>query len=218
MTQCPLFSGRRSNAVEFVSSSILPGDLGVCSLTNTVYAVGEVGTIIRSDDFGLTWAPLPQPDGYTGPLYGVSFATPCVGYVVGAQGKVFRTIDGGQFWRPVTVVGGSGETFYDVTTWGSGVAAVLVGQNGGVYEKSGTQFVKQTLGSLTVTDALFDVEAFDSGAALRICGDLGTVLFRDGGTWTRPWAGPHGPYYKMAFQSPTHGFAIGENFMIAEYE
>ncbi len=39
--------------------------------SDTVTAVGDLGTILRTTDGGATWTP--QTSGTTGPLYGVSF-------------------------------------------------------------------------------------------------------------------------------------------------
>jgi hypothetical protein len=120
-------------------------------------------------------------------------------------------------WSPVTVTGGSGETFFDVATWDDGTPAILVGQNGGVFEKTGTAFVKQTLG-LTVTEHLNDVEVLNSGSNVRICGQNGVVLFRDSGTWTKPKSQTNDPLYRLVFQSPTHGFGVGQQFVLVEYK
>jgi hypothetical protein len=126
--------------------------------------------------------------------------------------------DGGTSWSTVTVTGGSGETFHDVATWDDGTEAILVAAGGGVYVKSDTAFVKQDLGSLATTSDLFDVEVLDDGDVVRIGGDRGMVLFRDGGTWSRPRSTTSVPLYKLAFQAADHGFAIGRNFLIAEYD
>jgi photosystem II stability/assembly factor-like uncharacterized protein len=197
------------NAVAFMPPFLIPPP-------TTVYAVGSAGVVLRSDDQGVTWASLPRAG--TENLFGVSFANPSVGYVVGAKRSVYRTINGGQSWNPVGVVGGNpGETFFDVETWGSGTPAILVGQNGGVYERTAGRFVKQTLG-LTVTENLNDVQVINLGTdVVRICGDNGVVLFRDSGVWTKPRSLTNEPLFKLAFQGSGHGFAVGKNFLIAEY-
>ena len=209
------------NAVEFTQVTT-----GGCAAQERAYAVSSSGRVIVSDDFGQSWTLLTDPNpGENQPLWGVSFATSCVGYVCGDDAQVFRTIDGGQTWDPVPVVGNNpGDQFCDVATWGDGTQAVLVGQNGGVYEKLGTRFQKQALqtcpppgSTLGVTATLRDVEVLNSGTNLRICGDDGVVLFRDAGCWTRVRSQTTMPLHKLEFQSPTHGFGVGRNFMITEY-
>ncbi len=202
------------NAVEFTQVTV-----GGCAAQETAFAVSSQGEVVVSHDFGQSWSLVSDPDPGTDALYGVSFATSCVGYVCGLNAKVFRTTDGGQTWAAVPVVGSTpGDLFYDVTTWGDGTQAIMVGQNGGVYEKSGTRFVKQTLPfNPSVTALLRDVEILNSGTNVRICGDYGVVLFRDSGTWTKVRSQTTWPLVKLDFQSPTHGFGVGFNFMITEY-
>ncbi len=194
------------HAVDFVSAS------------TTVYAAGDGGSILKSSDDGATWVAVSLPPDTDENLFGVSFATPLVGYVVGENQVVFRTTDGGGTWNTVPVLGGDPlDDFFDVETWGDGTDAVLVGENGGYYERSGGRFVLQALGALTVTERLHDVEVFDGGDHVRIAGDNGVVLFRDFGSWTRPWSQTNSPIHELSFQNPDHGFAIGNNFVIAEY-
>lgn len=59
----------------------------------TLVAVGDFGTIIRTDDGGATWTL--QSSGTTNSLLGVSFVDANTGIAVGDSGTILRTDDGG---------------------------------------------------------------------------------------------------------------------------
>jgi photosystem II stability/assembly factor-like uncharacterized protein len=59
-------------------------------------AVGERGTILASDDNGVTWKQ--QTSAVSVMLTGVAFATPQNGWAVGHSGVVLMTADGGATW------------------------------------------------------------------------------------------------------------------------
>jgi photosystem II stability/assembly factor-like uncharacterized protein len=65
---------------------------------STAIAVGDVGTILRTDDGGVTWTR--QSSGTTGPLVAVSFPDQNTGAAVGAGGTILRTDDAGATWSP----------------------------------------------------------------------------------------------------------------------
>src|SRR5258708_26081639 len=63
---------------------------------NTVVAVGDAGTIVRTTDGGQSWTL--QSSGTTRDLRGVSFVDADTGTAVGFSGTILRTTDGGQTW------------------------------------------------------------------------------------------------------------------------
>ena len=65
--------------------------------SQTIIAVGNSGTILKSLDGGATWTP--RSSGITGPLWGVCFADANTGPAVG-NGAILRTTDGGDTWTP----------------------------------------------------------------------------------------------------------------------
>jgi len=84
---------------------------GVAALNaQTMIAVGEQGSILRTTDAGVTWKRIssgtsalavPVRDAGTGSnagLSGVSFADANTGIAVGSQGAILRTVDGGSTW------------------------------------------------------------------------------------------------------------------------
>jgi len=62
------------------------------------FIVGAAGTILRTDNGGLTWRP--QVSGTSEFLHRVRFEDVNVGWVFGVPGLAFRTTDGGETWRP----------------------------------------------------------------------------------------------------------------------
>ena len=62
--------------------------------TNTAYAVGRNGTLLKSTDSGQNWVQINNS--MSGTLWGVSFADEQNGWIVGD--KIWRTYNGGQTW------------------------------------------------------------------------------------------------------------------------
>jgi len=64
------------------------------------WVVGEAGTIVASDDDGLTWTA--QSSGTDADLYAVDFLDAQRGVAVGARGTVVITTDGGATWSDLS--------------------------------------------------------------------------------------------------------------------
>lgn len=204
------------NAVCFVPGS-----------STVAYAVGNVGRVLKTEDGGETWENLRSAG--MDSLYGVSFIDEDTGFLAGAGGKVYRTTTAGVApWTEVGLSGSPAPTFaiQDVTAWadatsgGDGTAAILVGDGGNVYVKGATDGTFQKVTDSVVSSvrgALFDVEVLSNGTTVRICGENGAVLFRDSGTWSAPKSEVSRLLRKMEFQSGSHGFGVGSDFVIAEY-
>ena len=60
---------------------------------NTGYAVGDLGTMIKTVDAGASWTVLWS--GSNKHLYAVYFSNANTGYAVGVGGTILKTIDGG---------------------------------------------------------------------------------------------------------------------------
>lgn len=87
------------------------------------YAVGSVGTVLRSTDFGATWTLLAPPS--TNNLHGCAIVRYGVAVLVGAGASVYRTEDAGATWAAVsTPLSASGEHLLAVSAVGSFVLAV----------------------------------------------------------------------------------------------
>src|SRR5262249_37258849 len=62
---------------------------------NTVIAVGDVGTVIKTTDGGETWTAQPPTAGTPPTRHGVSYVDADTATAVGACGTILRTTDGG---------------------------------------------------------------------------------------------------------------------------
>ncbi len=84
--QNPLPQGNTLSSVYFCSANI-------------GYAVGDVGTILKTINGGTTWTTLPCGIPYSPPhLASVYFTDANTGYAVGSGGVILKTNDGGTIW------------------------------------------------------------------------------------------------------------------------
>jgi photosystem II stability/assembly factor-like uncharacterized protein len=151
--------------------------------TETGYAVGTSGTILKTVNGGTTWTVLPI--GTYHDLASVYFTDSNTGYVVGKYGIIFKTINGGTAWNLMT----SGTTenlhivrFTDVNT------GYVVGYNGTILKTTDAGITWNKLSSGT-TENLVSVCFTNSntGYAAGIDHYFKTV---DGGTtWTQQYVG-----------------------------
>ena len=70
--------------------------LDVERVGKNLFAAGEFGQALKSEDNGQTWTPGKVPTSIT--LTSVSFANDALGYAVGHDGVVLKTEDGGANW------------------------------------------------------------------------------------------------------------------------
>lgn len=61
--------------------------------------VGGSGTILFTEDAGLTWKPATIAGSAKPRLNSVFFINQKTGWAAGAEGKIYATINGGKFWR-----------------------------------------------------------------------------------------------------------------------
>jgi hypothetical protein len=79
----------------------------------TGFAVGFVGTILRSTDLGITWSP--QTSGTFFDLFDVHFTSAgLTGVAVGAAGTILRTTNGGQAGGLELIAAASGKGHFDI--------------------------------------------------------------------------------------------------------
>ena len=84
-----------------VAEVVEPGDIVLYSVTfadaDHAWAAGEFGTILASNDGGVTWRQ--QNSSVETSLFGVSFADTQRGWAVGIEATLLATTDGGSTWH-----------------------------------------------------------------------------------------------------------------------
>src|SRR5262249_3994561 len=102
-----------------------------------VYAVGATGTIVHSDDGGVTWTA--RQSGTTSNLWGIWGASSSDIYIVGDPGTARHSEDGGVTWQECTgipamavegVTGVSQGQVFAAVAGGPGVGAIIQANDG----------------------------------------------------------------------------------------
>jgi photosystem II stability/assembly factor-like uncharacterized protein len=173
-------------------------------LSGTGTAVGELGTILRSTDRGVTWTP--QDGGTTANLYSVSFVSRLTGTAVGNSGTILRTDDGGDTWTPQyadTLAPLYGVSFVSASN------GIAVGDKGTILLTTDGGDTWNTQDSGT-TRPLSRVLFWDVNTAFAV-GDFGTLLrSTDGGdTWTQQADMPSSHLIGISFADANQGLAVG---------
>lgn len=86
--------------------------LDACALGSTIFAVGERGALIRSDDSGQNWDAIDVP--LTATFTGITFADTHRGWIVGHDGAILLTTDSGLSWSPYVLKDGGELSLLDV--------------------------------------------------------------------------------------------------------
>jgi len=94
-----------------------PGLLAVHAIdSNSVWVVGEEGTVLYTTDGGMTW--IPASSGTTESLFTVEFINPDTGWIAGDDDRsaptVLRTTDRGVSWKSQTLEAAGALPMYDV--------------------------------------------------------------------------------------------------------
>jgi photosystem II stability/assembly factor-like uncharacterized protein len=79
----------------------LNGIAAVRGTDSALVAVGQNGTILRTDDGGRSWRQLLSGTGTS--LHSIAFSTRLSGWAVGDDGTILHTADGGANWRSQTI-------------------------------------------------------------------------------------------------------------------
>jgi len=173
----------------------------------SLWAVGQSGTIVHTDDGGRTWTPLASNTGKD--LQSLAFVQPESLWAVGQDGTILRTDDGGKKWEPQE----SGTQLYlnsvvfksDVT----GVSGWVVGNHGTILHTEDGARVWSPQVSETDQD-LYCVTFVDRQRGWSV-GKAGTLLHtEDGGkNWSKQTSGTGEPLHAVAFVSSLSGWAVG---------
>jgi photosystem II stability/assembly factor-like uncharacterized protein len=178
------------------------------------WAVGERGTILHTEDGGITWKK--QDGGTDHHLNEVTFSTPQLGWVAGDWGTLLRTKNGGDTWENKTIDRDlivSSVTF--VTSrlgWVSGTNAIFHSEDGGDTWK------KQFSGAGPYLD-LGEV-TFATPLLGWAVGDKGLIFHTDDGgvVWKRQDSGVRAVLLSVAFNTPQSGWVTGYDGVILHTE
>ena len=178
-----------------------------CAGGDWVFAVGKLGTIVRSDDRGLTGRP--KPAGCVAELFAVNFFNADTGLVVGTGGMVLRTRDGGASWQQVVTPGSA--NFYAI--FGFDHQTVLIAGSGGTvlqtYDGGDSWEVRD---SKTTAASLYAM-AYNGIDYIYAAGAGGTLVrSKDGGaSWTAySWAATGFTIRALIFPGNNIGLAVGD--------
>lgn len=182
-------------------------DLNAVSLVgrDSIFAVGDQGTTLRSVDSGVQWSHISTPT--THDLFGVAFIDSRVGFAVGEQGTILKTSNGGNSW---TIQGsGTDQSLFDIC--GIDASTMIVVGEGGVVlksENSGNNWTAQSSGTLNDLHGV----SFPSPTVGFAVGQSGTILqTTDGGVnWQQQQSGATNGLFDVHFMTPDIGFAVGE--------
>ncbi|HSW54624.1 MAG TPA: YCF48-related protein [Ignavibacteriaceae bacterium] len=153
----------------------------ICSAdSNTLFAVGWYGIIIKSTDGGDNW--IVQQSGTINQLNGVSFTNSELGIAVGTNGTMIKTTNGGGYWFNLTI--GSEESLYSVKFVDENIV-YAVGEAGTILKStnSGLTWIFLTSGT---TDDLLDLCFTDVNVGNVVGGSGKFLRTIDGGiNWTQ---------------------------------
>jgi photosystem II stability/assembly factor-like uncharacterized protein len=172
---------------------------------NTAIAVGKEGTILKSDDGGLTWRGIIS--GTQNELNDVDFISSTEGLIVGTFGTILRTTDGGETWTSAINLGGS-TYFYGVKMLNVN-DAFAVGLIGAFFKTNdgGVTWTSVPIGS---SSNFYSVDFLSATVGFAV-GANGEMLktIDAGNTWTPETSVTTNLLYKIKFFSATDGYAVG---------
>lgn len=176
---------------------------------NTGYAVGTLGTIIKTTDGGDHWQPLLS--GTTLQLNAVHFSNDTTGYVVGYDGILLTTTDAGMTWSSTTLIS---IDLYDIyfpdenNGW-------ISGSGGLIYKTSdGGNSWSQQLTTTWTNAPMYAVYFTDSLNGWISSGVSSPYIFHtsDGGaTWNDQTTISGWQIFDVFFINNTTGWAVGYN-------
>jgi photosystem II stability/assembly factor-like uncharacterized protein len=148
---------------------------------NNVIAVGERGTIMRSEDGGDTWSVHSEYDENKGPFSRVRFIDDIHGWIVGYNGKILKTIDSGHTWE--NKLSGTSVNLHSIH-FPDGETGFAVGDNGTILKSIDAAESWMILQSGT-NASLRSVHFIHPDTGWAVGGSSGLVLHTENGgdTW-----------------------------------
>jgi PKD repeat protein/photosystem II stability/assembly factor-like uncharacterized protein len=172
---------------------------------NTGYAVGAMGTILKTADSGTTWTS--QLSGTTNGLNSIYFTDANTGYAVGQNGTILKTSDGGTNW--IIQTSGTLNVLFSIYFVNSNTG-YTVGQNGTILKTidGGTNWSTQTSGTLNFLRSVCFIDA-NTGYTVGIPGTI--LKTTDGGvSWTAQTAGTINNLVSVKITGPNTAYIVGD--------
>ncbi len=199
-----LMPGRRPSDPILLRMAFMKDQIG--------WAVGEGGTVQRTDDGGATWKIQETPERKL--LYDVAAIDGEHALAVGAGGTILRTVDGGRTWNQQSsdvIQTLRAVHFIDARRgWAVGSkGTVLTTADGGVRWRPQSSNVTLNLNDVFFVNAQHGWIASDRGLL------LGTT---DGGlTWENVELNTHANLARLFFVAPDCGWVVGNSGAIYKY-
>lgn len=192
--QYPIPQGNRLNDMVFLDG------------TNTGYAVGNDGSILKSTDLGLSWTSMDSATSVN--LNGIAFTSEGKGYAVGDHGVILTTKASGQ-WKELF----SGTHYHlNSVAFSTEDNGYAVGYKGLILNKNGEDW---DVASSPVIYTLYSLYFASINVAIA-AGDSGTILrSSDGGTsWNVIDVPYNNAFNDVHFPSENIGFVAGQKGII----
>ncbi len=174
---------------------------------SAVVAVGERGTIVRSQDSGKAWTRVSSPVHAT--LTGVSFADATHGWAVGHDGAILNTSDGGHTWALQFSTGKKETSLLDVLALDR-QRVIAVGGFGAFYFTSDGG---KTWTAKTILDEELHLNRITRllDGSVVVAGERGTLVRLTGPHYERSQlsTGYEGSFYGVLSLSPDRALAYG---------
>ena len=169
----------RAQQWEELQTGVAEDLYNVCCIdTNTVFACGRNGVILKTGDGGNSWEEKYRQEGYD--WYAIKFLNPNIGFVlgisdvVGGNEKLFKTIDGGETWLDM------GDPFNTYNYCSPSTCALFIVDSDTLYVAC-DQLMKSTDGGYSFSQMDTDIEATQE---LYFEGNLGYIVWGEPGVFT----------------------------------
>jgi photosystem II stability/assembly factor-like uncharacterized protein len=171
----------------------------------TAIAVGKEGTILKTDDGGLTWRGISS--GTQNELTSVDFINSLEGMIMGTFSTFLKTTDGGETWNAVSNLSGS-IYFYDIKMISTS-EAIAVGLIGNIYKTSNGGLNWSLVPSGT-SSSIYGVDFISATEGYAVCSNGIILKTTDAGeTWQAQTSVTTNQLNKIKFYSSTFGCAVG---------
>jgi photosystem II stability/assembly factor-like uncharacterized protein len=182
---------------------------------NTVIAVGDFGTVMKSNDGGISWYTRFNTGNTNDNFHSLSFVDYQTGYAVTNHGKVFKTVDGGNTWSLINFFHNSYELtdvhFVDDLngwlTWGWYATGGIIHTHDG-----GVNWIHQNINNFGHGTGIYMINNNVGWACTPKGSTWNGSIFNtvDGGTnWNRQLDGARDELNAVLFLNADTGFVVG---------